>query len=180
MTLLILLGLAIVAVVLCWAASHRRSEMTASSQSSSDVLVRLPPRNLFARCLSAQDVAFISGLGSPDVLRLLLRERRRLALEWLRLTRCEAGRLFRLHLRGVRHSANLRPVTEARLLVDMVRFLVIYQLMAAMVRFYGPLRTQSFVRSVEGLADVLSTVSGHIAQAAAPAGFPNVQAAGGR
>ncbi|HEY1241131.1 MAG TPA: hypothetical protein VGF16_11270 [Bryobacteraceae bacterium] len=122
-------------------------------------------------------MAFIAGLRSPAVLQLLLRERRRLALEWLRLTRREARRLLRLHLRSVRHSADLRPATEARLLLHFGMFVVVYEILVAMVRLYGPVRTQSFVRSVQRLADVLSSASGQIAKAASPVSFPNVESA---
>ena len=53
-------------------------------------IVRLPNRILLDRCLSAEDLAFISSLESPRLMRLFLRERRRLAIAWLRQTRREA------------------------------------------------------------------------------------------
>jgi hypothetical protein len=56
-------------------------------------------------------------------------------------------------------------------------FVVVYEILVAMVRLYGPVRTQSFVRSVQRLADVLSSASGQIAKAASPVSFPNVESA---
>src|SRR5690242_16523879 len=110
MNSVIFLGLGIGLLILLWAAVRRSGEpsmRSAAALETSEYLVQLPPSGLLGRCFSEQDVQFVASLGSRRVSRLLLRERRRLALEWLRATRRETRRLFGLHVRTVRFAADL-------------------------------------------------------------------------
>jgi len=129
----------------------------------SEYWVRLPRRALLDRCLSGDDLEFVLGLNSPRVLRLLLTERRRLAHEWLRQTRREALRLFRLHVRSARHAAGLEPMAELKLLSSMGVFLVAYSAMFGAVSLYGPFQTRRFLDSLSLLANVLSRCGSRIA-----------------
>jgi hypothetical protein len=115
--------------------------------------------------LSIEDVEFAAQLGSPRILHLLLRERRRLALKWLRQTRREAGRLLRQHVRAARHAADLRPAAEVRLWFHAGLFLIVYEVLLTAVRLYGPFRTRAFVRSVFAMAGVLADLGDRIASA---------------
>ena len=181
--LLIIFGVAGCLILLLWLAGRRRSSEAGSPgggvPDDSEYVVRLPPPGLLGRCLSAEDVAFAASVGSRPVLRLLMQERRRLALLWLRLTRQEARRLYELHGRAVRHAADLRPMTEAKLLVEMTLFLIVYEVLAGLVALYGPVRTRALVRSIQGLAGVLSGLGGRIAEAALPVPAPSARAAHG-
>lgn len=141
------------------AAAGRFSGAAPESQD----LPRPPSRAILDRCLSLEDIRFITTIRSPELLRLLLSERRRLALRWLKQTRTEAGRLFRSHLRAARHAQNLRPATEFRLLFDFTSLVLIYQILAILVRFYGPIRTAGFLRLAHSLSRVLANLGGHIA-----------------
>jgi len=181
MSLIVLLGAGAVIVMLLWAAGRRSgSEFDASNGNPGDpeYRLRLPRAEIIRRCFSANDLAFAAKLRSPAILRLLLRERRRLALEWLRLTRRIATRLFRLHVHSVRHAADLRPSAEAKLAAQVCVFLMACQLMSVMVRLYGPFRTQTFLRSVQSLANVLAALSGRMAETVSTAPASGVHAAG--
>lgn len=145
-----------------------RSRGTAAGKScgaalESQDLPRPPSRAILDRCLSLEDIRFVTTIRSPELLQLLLSERRRLALRWLKQTRTEAGRLFRSHLRAARNAQNLRPATECRLLFDFTSLVLIYQLLAILVRFYGPIRTAGFLRLAHSLSHVLANLGGHIA-----------------
>ena len=167
---IILSVVALVILVLLWA-GERGNDVFGFRPRESDnaeYLVRLPRPALLRRFLSVEDVAFAARLQSPMVLRLLLGERRRLALEWLRITRREAGRLYRRHVRAARHATDLRPGVEAQLLAQICVFWILYELMCVLVRCYGPFRTQVFLRSMQALGRFLSGLSGHIADTAAP------------
>jgi hypothetical protein len=140
-----------------------------------EYLVRLPERGLLDRCLSPEDVEFVAVLNSPPLLRLLLHERRRLALAWLHQTRREAARLYRLHVRSVRHAAGLRPAAEVRLVFAVGLFTVVYALMVGTVWLYGPFRTRAFLHSLKVLAGVLLNLGGRIADTISPNWIPQVR-----
>jgi len=139
-----------------------------------EYLVRLPERGLLDRCLAPEDVEFVAFLNSPPLLRLLLHERRRLALAWLHQTRREAARLYRLHIRSVRHAAGLRPAAEARLISAVGLFTIIYVLIVGTVWLYGPFRTRAFLHSLKVLAGVLLNLGGRIADSISPNWIPQV------
>lgn len=141
--------------------------------------VRLPDRALLDRCLSSEDLLFISSFHSRFLLRLFVRERRRLAVAWLRQTRREAQRLLRLHVRSVRYAADLRPGAEVKLFLAGGLFLVVYGTMMGIVTCYGPLRTRRFLGTVQGLAGVLSQLGEHIATGISSGPLPAVNASAG-
>jgi hypothetical protein len=146
---------------------------------SLDYQVRLPGRFLLARCLSSEDLEFVTERKSSQLLHLFVRERRRLAVGWLRQIRREASRLYRLHVRSVRYAADLRPAAEAKLLLAVILFSVVYGAMLLAVELYGPFRTKRFLQSVQSMADVLVQLGGRIAASIAPAGLPDFGAAAG-
>ena len=168
MDLVIVFG--IIAVLLAFLLITR-SRCTATGRSSGAAVEsqnpRPPSRAILDRCLSLEDIRFVTNIRSPELLQLLLSERRRLALRWLKQTRTEAGRLFRSHLRAARHAHNLRPATEFRLLFDFMSLVLIYQLLAILVRFYGPIRTAGFIRLAHSLSHVLANLGGQIADTVA-------------
>jgi hypothetical protein len=141
-----------------------------------EFLVRLPPTALLARCISVDDVAYISRLQSPSLSHLLFSERRRLALMWLSQTRREAARLYRFHLSTSAQAENLRPAAEIQLLFHFVAFWFLYQILIFVVWFYGPLRTEVFVRSIRALADILASHVERIARAITSARAPELRA----
>ena len=171
-------------LLLLWLAARRSSTEIVPPQEkqidASEYLVRLPTRALLDRFLSADDVEYAARLGSADLFRRVVRERRRLAAAWLRQTRLEAGRLFRLHVRTVRQAEGLRPAAEMKLIFASGLFLAVYAVMMAAVGMYGPLRTRSFLESLQSLADVLSRLGGRIAESIGAATVPQLDAAGGR
>jgi hypothetical protein len=168
LTIIVVIAMVLLAVL---AIAGRRSGES-GELTDSDYDVRLPSRAVLDRCLSLHDIEFASTIQSPAVLRLLLSERRRLTLCWLRQTRVEAGRLFRLHGRAARHARNLRPAAEFKLLLSFAALVLVYRLLAVAVLFYGPLHTGGFLRSVRSLSNVLANLGGLVAASAAPAQLP--------
>jgi hypothetical protein len=136
--------------------------------------VRLPDRALLDRCLGPEDAEYLAELQSPRLLSLLLSERRRLALAWLRQTRREAGCLYRLHVRSVRHAADLQPASEMKLLSALGLFLLVCGIMMSMVWLSGPLRTRALLQAVGTQADLLSSLGDRIAAYVAPPLMPHL------
>jgi hypothetical protein len=166
----IFVGIGILLLVLLWLGRRRRLESAGASgiPDDSEYLVQLPPRALFARCLSDEDQVFVESLKSVEVSQLLVRERRRLALEWLRRTRREAVRLFDLHTRVARHAPDLRPASELRLLLEFGSFLFVYGILIVSVRLYGPVRARTYLHSVRNLAEIFGGLGSRIAASVKP------------
>lgn len=184
MNLIFIITISIALLFFLWLVVRRSASDSAAQHDNptglSQYLVCLPPRALLDRFLSAEDVEYAATLNSPAVVRLVLRERRRLAAAWLRQTRREAGRLFRLHIRTVRQAQGLRPAAEVKLMFAAGSFFVVYAVMMAAVGLYGPLRTRRFLESVQTLANVLSNLGGRIAESIGPGMVPHLDATGGR
>ena len=184
MNFVFIITIGIALLFFLWLVARRNASDTsapaAGSGDSSEYRVRLPPRALLDRFLSAEDLEYAASLNSPAVLRLVVRERRRLAMAWLRQTRREAGRLFRLHIRTVRQAEDLRPVAEVKLVFAAGAFLVVCAVMMAAVELYGPLQTRRFLESVQKLAEILSSLGGRIAASIGAGMVPQLDARGGR
>lgn len=178
-----MVGLGLLLLAALWMVARRRAgdlDLDETPFEGSEFMIRLPAPGLLGRCLSVEDIQYAASLPSQAVLRLLLRERRRLVLAWLRQTRHQAGRLFHLHVRGVRDAADLRPGAELVLLFHFGLFLLVYQILLAVVWLYGPLRTQVFVRSVRSVAELLAGLGGRIADRIAPTSVGATATAAGR
>jgi hypothetical protein len=180
-----IIAIALTLLFLLWVVWRRETNNGSAAGGGfpdpSEYLVRLPKRALLDRCLSPEDVEFAAMLRSPALLRLLVYERRRLALAWLRQTRREAVRLFRLHVRTVRHASGLRPLAEAKLFSAVGLFLIVHGVMVGSVCLYGPFRTRRFLESLRLLADLLSRLGGRIAESIGPGLVPQMNSMpGGR
>jgi hypothetical protein len=180
-----IIAIAIALLIFLWVAVRRGTAggngAAGKFPDASEYQVRLPKRALLDQCLSADDVEFAAMFQSPALVRLLVGERRRLALAWLRETRQEAVRLFRLHVRTVRHATGLRPAAEAKLFSAVGLFLILDGVLVGSVCLYGPLRTRGFLESLRLLADILSRLGGRIADSTRPTLIPEMNGtAGGR
>ena len=130
----------------------------------------LPDRAIMERILAPEDARYIASLGLPRVHRLFLRERRRLAVRWLRAIRAEATRLFRLHTRAVRQARDVRPMTEVRVACAFALFMLNYAVIAGLVRWYGPFHTGAILRLLDSLSGAMGRLSRQLtAGAGAPA-----------
>lgn len=175
MDILFAIAVAGALLILLWVAVRRN--VSGSLAAEPDFEPCLPPRALMQRILSIEDVEFAQMLPAPRVLRLLVAERRRLALGWLHQIRREAGRLVEMHVREARHAAGLRPATEIRLFAHMTLFLATYQVLLAGVWFWGPFRTRGYLRWIRGLSDLVSDSGGRMADLARAGSAPAPQSA---
>jgi len=157
--------LAVLLLLLWRRSTQEEADWSSEAAHRPEIPVRLPDRTILERCLSSEDLEFISSFESQALLRLFMRERRRLAVAWLRQTRWEARRLLRLHVSSVRYAADLRPGAEAKLFLAAGLFLLVYGAMLGIVSWYGPLRTRRFLKTVQVLAAILSQLGERIATA---------------
>jgi hypothetical protein len=129
----------------------------------------LPDRAIMERILAPEDAAYIASLRLPRVHRLFLRERRRLALRWLRAIRAEATRLFGLHTGAVRQTHDVRPMMEVRIACSFAVFMLNYAVIVGLVQWHGPFRTGAILRLFDSLSGAMGRLS---RQLAASAGMP--------
>jgi hypothetical protein len=175
LTLITILAVALAAVL---ALALRRTEEPGLPGPVDDVggWDRLPRRSLIDRFLATADIDYVASLRLPGIFKVLIEERRRLALEWLRATRTEARRIIQLHARSARHSAELAVSTEFRLYWQYANFVLVYYAAVCLLQIYGPRSARRVVRSVGALTDRLASLGGGIADIARPVAVP----AGGR
>ncbi len=117
---------------------------------------RLPPREVLNRIFDTADLDFISLEGSRALLRLLLDERRTLALHWLRQIRREALAILAHHRRAVRYQAALRPSNEARVLLHALTFFAIHFAVSVTVVLYGAFHTHAVIGQLFRFCDRLA------------------------
>jgi hypothetical protein len=138
----------------------------------------VPPAALMNRIFAEDDLSFVSSEGVRPIRRQFLQDRRRIALSWLGLTRREALRILRLHLRAVRTNRSLHPLLEFQLLAHTLLFFAIYTLLWSIVATYGAFWARGFVRNVITLAGRLSALGARILADADRSGLRLAQSQG--
>jgi hypothetical protein len=108
--------------------------------------------------IAPRDMAYVASLGMPKIQRFFVRERRRLALDWLRASRKEACRLLYAHAEAAKRSRDIRPMMEIRIACLFASFFLLYLAMAGLVRLFGPFRTPALLRSGEYLFTSLESL----------------------
>jgi hypothetical protein len=116
----------------------------------------LPPPMLLERVFAAQDFEFVSTHAPREAQRVFVRERRAMALSWLRETRKQAARLMGHHLSAVRRDAGLNPATEGKIAVHFALFQMGHGLVWSLVWSLGPFRARKLVSYAFGRMDQLA------------------------
>jgi hypothetical protein len=160
--LLVFLGASVALVLLLLVVKH--------PATSEEVPVGLPDRAIMERILAPEDSRYIASLRLPRVYRLFQRERRVLALAWLRAIRAEATRIFGLHTRAVRQTQDVRPMMEVRVACSFALFMLNYAVIVGLVRWYGPFGAGAVLRLFDSLSGAMERLSRQVAgSAGAPA-----------
>ncbi len=143
------LGLLLLAVMAWWiwdAFVHRRAaEVLAPPQRGPALGNVRAQRDLGERIFGPQDWDFVSRETSSEIQRTFQRERRVLALAWLRRTRLQVSKVMRAHLVVAQRSEDLQLATEMRLALSYFLFLILCNSLIGWVWLYGPVRTRKIV-----------------------------------
>jgi len=92
------------------------------------------------RILSTEDMEFISRSGAEDVRRLFLKERKTLALQWLRMTQRRLAHLMDLHLRLASYTYDPRPKIELKLSAKYLNLIVASHIVLLLLWLGGPFK----------------------------------------
>jgi len=102
--------------------------------------VEVCPPEFVLQIFSGQDLAFISGLESPDLKRHFLRERNAVALLWVQQTTAAIHRIMRRHLEASRLSEDIEFAMEARIFLQYAQLRLICGVLSLLIGLAGPQR----------------------------------------
>jgi len=112
------------------------------------------------RIFANEDMEFISQGRIGDVRRFFLKERKRLAIQWLRMTQRQVARLIDLHLKMASYTYEPSPSLEFQLTVKYLCFVLISNVLLAFLWLRGPFEAVKLVtytlRSAEYFGSVFS------------------------
>jgi hypothetical protein len=90
------------------------------------------------RIFAEDDMEFISETATADVKRFFVKERKRLAIQWLRLTQKQVTQLMDVHLKLASYTYEPSPRYEFRLTADYLCFLVASYSLLFLMWLRGP------------------------------------------
>lgn len=112
------------------------------------------------RIFATDDLDFVSRNGTPNVQRFFVKERKVLAMKWLRDARSELARLMDLHLRLAGYTYEPSPRFELGLTIKYLCFLFVSNVLLVLLWLRGPfeaVRVISYtLRAAERFCSVFS------------------------
>ncbi|HXM94616.1 MAG TPA: hypothetical protein VN943_08175 [Candidatus Acidoferrum sp.] len=110
------------------------------------------------RIFSTDDMEFISRSGTPKVQRLFLKERKALAIQWLRKTQKQVAQLMDLHLRLAGYTHEPSPRFELKLTAKYLKFSLVSYILLLLLWLRGPFKAKRVVAYTSGVAGYFCTV----------------------
>jgi hypothetical protein len=110
------------------------------------------------RIFAADDMQFIARTGTPEVQHLLVKERRSLAIRWLRLTQKQVGLLMDVHLKLASYTFEPSAGFEFRLTVNYLCFVVVSNALLLLVWLRGPFKAVRIGGYTLGVAEYFCSV----------------------
>ena len=156
------IGLLLLWLLFIWISRGRSAGSVAThapADGAKSLSQDLPPAELIERILDPRDLDFVDKESTGETVRLFERERRALALVWLRQTRRQVGELMSRHVAAVRQNRNLRPGLEIQLALHYATFLLGYRLTLALFYIQGPFQVRAFVNYVTSISTQLYGIS---------------------
>jgi hypothetical protein len=120
--------------------------------------VEVCPPEFVTQIFSGQDLAFISGLKSPDLKRHFLRERNAVALLWVQQTAAAIRRIMRRHLEASRLSEDIEFAMEARIFLQYAQLRLICGVLSLLIGLAGPPRLHGMALRADKLTQRIGEV----------------------
>ena len=109
------------------------------------------------RIFANEDMEFITRVGTGDVQHFFLKERRDLAIQWLRATRKQVARLMDLHLKLAVYTYEPSPRFEFQLVVSYWWFVISCDALLILFWLRGPFEVIRVVRYTLAMAENFSS-----------------------
>jgi hypothetical protein len=101
--------------------------------------------DLGERIFGLEDWDFVSHNAPSEIQKMFLHERTVLAISWLRRTRTTISLVMRAHLVAAGQAKDLHPVTELKLALSYLVFLILCNVLIGCIWLQGPIRTRKIV-----------------------------------
>lgn len=124
------------------------------------------------RIFSDSDFMYVASIGSPEVIRLFLSERRRVALLWVAQIRSQIHKLMRFHRSQSGFYANLSLSAEMSLVGGFWSLLLMCHALQLLIYFRGPYEARTVARRAVAAAGHVCDLTGK------PISFPGAYSAG--
>lgn len=135
------------------------------------------PSEFLPNVFSVHDWDFVRELNNLALKKLFIRERKHVALAWVAETSAALTLVMRRHAQAARHSSNLNPVTELKILAHYLSLLVLCGALALSIRMVGPVRLGGLAQLAHAmtlrLAEVHRSVQAGVQSPDALAGIRN-------
>jgi len=105
------------------------------------------------RIFAIDDMEFIASKGSLELEHFFVKERRSLAVRWLRATQKQVAQLMDLHLRLASYTVEPSPRFEFRLAINYLCFVVVSNALLVLVWLRGPFNAARIVSYTLSVAD---------------------------
>ena len=110
------------------------------------------PPEFVGRIFSPVDWRYVRGMKSPGMEKLFRKERRTVALVWVRQTFLAIRRIMREHTAIARQSSNLEPATELKIFLQFAALLATCGAIRVGIDLAGPMRIGGLARYANNLA----------------------------
>jgi hypothetical protein len=135
------------------------------------------PCEFVARVFSNDDFRYVLAINSPALAKLFQRERKQVALAWVRQTSAAIQRTMREHKQVSRTSHDLDAGTEFKLLLLYSELMLLCGVLFVAVRSVGPLGLRRLADYAETHSQRLATVHQSVKTAAGSRELPRAGAA---
>ncbi len=119
-----------------WLASRQLGPWPAASEEDT---TEPCPEEFFTRVFTRADWEFVRGLKAGGVERLFERERKKVALAWVRQTAALIRKVISEHARAARQSKNLEFSTEINIFAQFLMLMAVCGILSVAVQIAGPL-----------------------------------------
>ena len=143
-----------------WSRKNRTQSVTIEDYSSARAALDSVFVETMAikRIFATDDMGFISRTGTPEVRRIFLKERKTLALQWLRKTQKQVAQLMDLHLKLASYTHEPNPGFELRLTVNYTCFIFASNVLLIFLWLQGPFKAVSTVGYTLRVAEYFCSV----------------------
>jgi len=146
---IVLLLLLLAVVIRGWLASRDTRELPVNDgEPGQEACPAEFVRNIF----SPVDWRYVRAMKSKDIEKLFRKERRSVALVWVRQTTATIRRVMREHTAAARQSSNLEPATELKIFLQFAALLTTCGALRLGIDLAGPMRIGGLARYAHSLA----------------------------